>query len=285
MLIAVDRGTTFTKSSEGVIFKSTVDECDELKTGLKVTFKDKKYTVGNSGRYETDLDKSLNENTELLVYSAIGKSFDTYNIDVDLIVGLPIGQYGEQKQTMKLLFDSMHNQITINNKVKSIRINRCEVFPEGAGAFYTQPSKDCLIVDIGGISIDNALFINGSLTKYSTYSMGVMKLYSQIANKINSKYDTNFMEWDIQKVLIDGFKIYGQRVEMDFDDIIVEYIKGIKERLSLEYDLKTCNVILTGGGAILLENYFKQIIPQSTRCGNEFSNVQGFKKIGGAIFK
>ena len=292
MLLGIDKGTTYTKSSEDKIIRSTIrkDNNDILiDNKLAVELSGEKFIVGEQGNYSTDLLKASHDNTRLLVYTMIALSVEKRYIETDLVVGLPIGLYAKQKNNMKQLFTSnLSTHIKINNRDQYIKINRIEVFPEGAGAFYCQQKKDALVIDIGGLSIDTALFQNTKLQKYSTYSMGIMKLYSKIANSLNSLYDLSLTEWDIPDILQNGLFIYGQEMPIDFQGLIKEHVLQIIERLKLEYDIKAIrNVLLTGGGSLLLRNYINTYIPQATLLNShcQFDNAKGFKAIGEVVFK
>lgn len=292
-MLGVDKGTTYTKTNKGLMIRSTIRAYRENEVLLNddkilVEYEGSKYIIGEKGNYSTDLMKSQHENTKLLILTAIGLSYPDSVISTNMVTGLPIALYSKQKQQMKDLFkrDATH-QITINNQKKYIRFLNIEIFPESAGAFYSQSEyKDALILDIGGLSIDIALFEQQKLIKYSTYSMGIMKLYSKLANHINAQYDLSLTEWDIEKVMKEGLYINGLRVELDTDYLIHEHIEEIMERLKLEYDIKTMkNILMTGGGSYLLHRYLIKHIPHSKLMANsQFSNAIGYANIGKVIF-
>jgi len=291
-MLGYDKGTTYSKVSNGFIIKSTIKELGEHDVVLDskniLEYEGKKHIIGEKGEYSTDLMKSQHQNTLLLLLACIGlNSHDDY-IEERIVTGLPIGLYSKQKEQMKELFkpNELH-RIVINGHKKIIKIKAVEVFPEGAGAFYSQNEKDALVIDIGGLSIDTVEFKGGKMGHYSTYSMGIMKLYSKIANYINSEYDLSLTEWDIEDVLATGLTIYGQRVDLNYHSIIEEYTKEIIARLKLEYDLKAIrNIILAGGGCKVLEPYLKAYIPQCRPINNaQFANVIGYYNIGKVVFK
>lgn len=290
-MIGVDKGTTYTKTDKQLCIRSTIrkfQENDIILNEDKILFEmdGQKWIVGEKGNYSTDLMKSKHLNTKIMVLLTLGMSFPDEYIITDLVTGLPIGLYSTQKQYMKSMFHNTNFEIKINGKRKNIRIKNAEVFPESAGAFYSQSDyKDALIIDIGGLSIDTALFKDKKLQKYSTYCMGIMKLYSKIANKLNAEHDLSLSEWDIENTIKEGLYIYGKRVDMGVDELIAEHCKEIVERLSLEYDLKSIkNVLITGGPAEWLENYLpipqKQIMRQS-----QYSNAVGYRNIGQVLFR
>lgn len=293
-ILGVDKGTTYTKTDRGLIIRSTVRTYRKNEVLLDndktiVEYEGNKYVIGEKGNYSTDLMKSQHENTKLLILTTIGLSYPDRFIEANIITGLPIALYSSQKRQMKdmLQRDSTH-QITINGQKKYIIFSNIEVFPESAGAFYSQNEyTDALIIDIGGLSIDIALFEKGKLIKYSTYPMGVMKLYSKIINYINSQYDLSLNEWDMEKVLNEGLYIYGNRVELNYDYLVKEHIEEIIERLKLEYDLKIiANILLTGGGSQWVYQYLQKIIPQVKLMSNsQFNNAIGYRNIGKVIFR
>lgn len=287
-----DKGTTYTKDSNGFIIKSTVKEIGEHEVILDnkniLEYNGKKHIIGEAGGYSTDLMKSEHENTLLLFLATMGLSNTDDYIEENIVTGLPIAHYSKQKGKMKELFKpgELH-RITINGRKKTIKVKNIEVFPEGAGAFYSQDLKDGLIIDIGGLSIDLVEFKGGKMGHYSTYSAGIMKLYSKIANKLNSDYDLSLQEWDIEEVLSIGLFIYGQRVDLKIDGIIKEYVKDIMARIKLEYDLKVIkNVLLAGGGSNILGMYLKPYMPQLLPINSpQFANAIGYRNIGRVVFK
>lgn len=178
-VIAIDKGTAYTKTSKLVSFKSTIREyrSDELNFSqdkIIVEHNNKMYVVGEDGRTNTDLFKSQQEETKLLVLTGIALSNpDIPHQHKHLVTGLPIGRIGYERDDMKNLFQYTTNKITINEQKYIIDIGKTEIFPEGASSFYyLQDMDECLIIDIGGLSIDTALFDKGKkLEKYSTYRL------------------------------------------------------------------------------------------------------------------
>lgn len=292
-MIGVDKGTTYTKTDKGLCIRSTIrkyKEDDIILQGDKILLEmnGEKWIVGEKGNYSTDLMKSKHFNTKALILLAIGMSCQDDYIVTDLVTGLPIGLYSTQKEQMKSIFHNTSHEVKINGVRKSIRIRNAEVFPEGAGAFYSQSDyTDALIIDVGGLSIDIALFVKKKLQKHSTYSMGIMKLYSKIANKLNSEHDLSFTEWDIENVIKEGLYIYGRQVDLGIDDLVIEHTKEIIERLTLEYDIKSIkNVLITGGSAEWISRYFIKDMPQlRLLSSSQFTNAIGYRNIGQVLFR
>lgn len=292
-MIGIDKGSTYTKTDKGLCIRSTIRKYREgeifLHRDVNILEMDgQKWVIGEQGNYSTDLQKSQHYNTKALILLTIALTYpDQDYIATDIVTGLPIGLYSSQKQAMKDMLQNTYHKVNVNGKDIEILIRRVEIFPEAAGAFYSQfDYQNALIIDIGGISIDTALFKGKKLIKYSTYSMGVMKLYSKMINKINSEHDLSKTEWDMEELLTDGLTIYGQPVDLGVEDIAIEHCEKVLERLNLEYDLKSIpNVLLAGGSAAWIKKYFELEVPQiKVLAKSQSANAIGYGNIGKVMF-
>lgn len=291
-IIAVDKGTAYTKTSELISFKSTIreykeDELNFSQDKIIANYNNKKYVIGNDGKTNTNLFKSQQEETKLLILTGIALSNLDTRIQTHLITGLPIGRIGYERDNMKRLFQYTNNVITIDNQRKVIDIGLVEVFPEGASSFYYLEEDSGLIIDIGGLSIDVALYTKEKkLSKYSTYRMGVLPLYREIANYIGSKYSLTMNEWLVQDVLQDGLSIDGVKIELNIEHIVNKYLQQIVQALEFDYNIPSIkNIFLTGGGGEFLYPYICKIIPRTQLMNNpRFTNVLTYKLLGEVLF-
>ncbi|WP_432408536.1 hypothetical protein [Wukongibacter sp. M2B1] len=292
MIIGIDKGSAYTKTSKDVIIKSTVRDLSEddinLNDSLFIEMDGEEHFVGGEGSFATDLKKAEHKSTRILTYTAIAKSFEETLINTDLVLGLPIGHYSRNKDKMKELFNGKSATISINGNQKVIKIMNVEVFPECAAAKFTQNIDSGLFIDIGGLSVDNALFKNGKLEKHSTFTMGTMKLLSKIADYLNAEHDLSLTEWGAEEILKDGLTIDGEVIDIKSgtEEVIRDHVKKILERIKLQYDTRMIkNIIFTGGGSLMCFDFFKKYIPQATRMENtQFSNAKGFELIGRKLF-
>lgn len=294
-IIAVDKGTAYTKTSELISFKSTIREYNSKELNFDqdkiiIEFLNKQYVIGENGRTNTNLFKSQQEETKLLILTSIALSYPKERyLKAHLTTGLPIGRVGYEKENMKKLFQYTSNRITVNSYPYIIDIGRTEIFPESASSFYLLKNIDnCLIVDIGGLSIDTALYAKGKkLSKYSTYRLGIMPLYREIANYIGSKYSLTLDEWLVHDILIDGLSIDGKKVDLDISKIVNNYLRKIIQALEFDYNIPSIqNIFLTGGGGIFLYSYIKELIPRVQLMENSrFTNVLTYKLLGEVLFR
>lgn len=289
MIIAVDKGTAYTKTSELISFKSTIREYRENELNFSqdkiiVKYNNNKYVIGGEGKTNTNIFKSTQEETKLLVLTGIALGLSTDRVKIDLMTGLPIERMGYEGVKMKNLFQNTNNKIVVNEDIKIIDIERTEVFPEGASSFYyLQDVDEGLIIDIGGLSVDVALYKKGkSLNKYSTYRLGVLPLYRQIANYIGSRFSLTLNEWSVQDILLEGLSIDGKTVPINVSSIVDTYIQQITQALEFDYNIPQIqDIYLTGGGGEFLFPYMKRFIPRIKLMNNpKFSNVLTYKLLG-----
>lgn len=300
-LIGVDRGTAEINTSEEISFRATVRKYknDEIvlngDSKIIVEFEGDKYVIGEKGKTSTEMFKSKSKETKLLILTAIALGYPNQFIQTNLITGLPIQRYAEDKEEMKDLFANTRVDITINGEFKTIDIFKVEVFPESAGAFFTIPEAiDGLIIDIGGLTVDCAWFESNDndntqrkLKSYGTYQQGILPLYRQIANRLSTKYSISLDEWDIPRILKMGLTINGKKIkDLEIDQLLLDYVNQIIQGLEFEYPIKSIeNIYLCGGGSVLLYDIFKEKINRAILIDDpSFANAIGYKMLGEVLF-
>lgn len=294
MIIGVDLGYGYTKTSEGIIFPSRIcTQEDILGEGTRLSLDNKTYTVGE-GNVEVDLNRINKELTRICILTALAKSSNQN--DFQVVAGLPLGLFNSQKDTMKqMLLSNRYVELEISKQKRAVAITKAEVFPQCLGAHYSLPAvddtEDRIYIDIGGRTVIIALLqvVNGKrkVTQHSTIYEGILTLFSKIVAAINSKYETIFEIEDGERILKNGLTIYGEKQNVDFiRNIIEEHTDKIMKELLLKYPVKTAKVTLVGGGAYTLKTLFDKRIPGSTIIPNaQFANALGFKNIGVSLWQ
>ena len=117
-----------------------------------------------------------------------------------------------------------------------------------------------ITVDIGGFTLDYLLIRGGKpdLSVCDSLEKGVIRLYNDIASRINSEQDILLDDTDIDRI-IQGEKtdFYGEviRIVEDMTKTYVDDILGTLRERGL--DLKTSCVVFIGGGSLLLRKYLE----------------------------
>ncbi len=302
MNLGVDKGSKFTKTAGGVMLRSIVRElaADELdirqvdKYGTKVSLNNVGYVFGDTGEFAADLSKSTHQATKLLVQAAIVESNPKQGEAVNLVVGLPIAQYTRQKDAMvELIRSEMPITYNKNGEQRNFTIPNVTVFPEAAGAFYAQDTelyadKSVLVLDIGGLSVDTALFVNKNLTEYETHEDGTLKLFQKLSSEVNRREGTRFTAWDVYDILVKkSYMIRGVRTPADYlNRYLDEHVNKIVRDLKNEYDMISLDeMLVVGGGGSLLFDRIKAQIPQSKLATDPLSaNARGFQAIAESTY-
>lgn len=286
--IGIDIGNYNLKTSSGFIMPAKYSTKEKiLDNGITLEFNGITYYMGE-GALETKLSKAEKQNILPLLYTAILESTDKAFVNV--VCGLPVNQYKVNKDKLKAMI--MQNKIVkviYKGMPRTFIIENCEVFPEGAGAYYSLDTKHkkCIILDIGGRTTNFVVFENNKLIKADSKAIGMINLYDSIRRYLNSNYTLELNIEDIESVLKDGLEVDGQQADMTF---ITPFIKDIVEELmnelNLNYPIRTHKTILTGGGSFLLYGVLKKRVESLMRIDNYlFANAQGFRKVGLSLWK
>ena len=117
------------------------------------------------------------------------------------------------------------------NKVgmeQHIKINRVMVLPQSLAPIITNRryiDSRVVVIDIGSGTIDVSEIIKGKLKSTLTVEKGCTKLYSKIAQKMNTEFGTKFNTDDVESMIEDEvFILNGESRAID------KYIEDIKRR-------------------------------------------------------
>lgn len=271
MILGVDLGNYYTKSSKGISFLSKTTLLKNISEVDCITRDNKKIYLGE-GEFDTEYRKAYRGNLIHLLQGAIEKS--TTDKNNKIVVGLPLSQYKEDKDHL------------INRIIQSRLVIDVEVVPEGV---LTVPGNfEGIIVDIGGRTTDICLLeIEGNkrrIKRPTSLPIGVMNLESDFINSLNSNYGLDLKQDDAPRIIRNGLFIYGERKEVSMD-IFKEFVESIVRRVQVDYSIRTNNVVLIGGGADKLYNAFKNRIPQAYLVRDPFmANAFAYGKYGREVF-
>jgi plasmid segregation protein ParM len=299
MILGIDLGNVNVKTSTGVLYpnKLTQDErVFENTDRLKVEYDGKKIVIGE-GEYQTNYVKSQKKDILLSLFAAVGSSTQD-NIN-QVVLGLPIQQFKTDKETLEsLIIENKISDITIDKIERRIIISDCRVFPEGLATYYSLKEvvkqqigkRDIIIIDVGGRTTDICLYaIEGSkrkLQNYVTIPAGTLNIYSDFITAINGKYGLDKLKEDAAGILNQGLWVDGEKVSLKYTRTIFEkYFDRIMGEVRLNYPIRTAQVILCGGGGILLKGMFQKEIKSLIVIEDIFSNANGFKEVGDSIWR
>lgn len=293
MIIGIDLGNYGVKTSEKVSFLSKVSDIENFIEENAVVYEDKKIYIGE-GEFSTDWNKSLKETTLPLLFSALAKS-SKENI-FQVVLGLPIQQYKQNRENLKQLVEQNRSRtLTINNKSKEIIISDIEIAPEGASAYYNLSrenkqmigNKQLIIVDIGGRTTDVCLFRDNKIQGFKTIPVGMLNVYADVVDEVNSLYTQNFKLEEGENVLKEGLFLDGENKDISFiKPILQRHFNSIYKELQLGFELSKGYVLLTGGGSLIFKTAFKNRLNNLILSSDPlFDNAIGFKRVGEQLWQ
>lgn len=295
-ILGLDNGYNYTKTSVGQCILSTVEKGhDDYNNVLEINVDGKNYIIGEAtGQYIVDANKFKTEEGKTLVklttLTAIGLSYPEETvIDVNIVAGLPVAFYSDQKEELTKLIKSLDNSCIEINKIgkkQIIKINKVMILPQACGIIIekNKQKESSLVIDIGGGTWDIAQFDGLKLVEKATYEKGMLVLYSAISQELNSKYYTKFEAADIQNIIDRKFfTVEGIKKDIkEIEEYINSYIRKIVATIKRDFDTTNIdNFYLIGGGVIALELYIKKYFPSIEVEKNcQFTNVNSFAFIG-----
>lgn len=288
MILGIDLGNYGVKTSEKVNFLSKFSETSFTEEN-KVIYNEKTIFLGG-GEFSTDWNKSKKESTLPLLFSAIYKSSkDNVN---QVVVGLPIQQYKSNKQELKELIEN-NRCARVNNR--QLIIEDIEVAPEGASAYYNIEynkridigNKQLIMLDIGGRTTDVSMFINKKISDIKTISVGMLNVYQDIIDTINTEYTENFTLEDGELILKEGLFLDGENKDVSFiKPILQKHFNSIYKDLQLKFNLSKGYVFLTGGGSDIFKKAFANRLNNIIVSSNPlWDNAIGFKRVGEQLWQ
>lgn len=286
----IDNGYAFTKDNERRMFKSANSLTDNVIGGTNHLIIDGvDYFVG-SGQMTCDVDKT---NTTINKVCTITNLAMTGEKEYYIVAGLPIGSYKTQKDDLRqsiLKYNECDVRLGNGRKFAYI-IKDVYVFPQGAAALYSSDFQgDCIIVDIGGLTIDVAYveynFNKPRITQSDTWYKGMRVLYSSIIEQVNNRFKLRLETQQAEKILLEGLSVKGSKQDMSFlQDTYTNYINPILDELELKYPTDIVPMKLIGGGSTFLQNAFKKrFVTVDIVSDSQFSNAIGYFNIGKSVF-
>ena len=286
MIIGLDVGYSDTKDNNMRIFKSAYSRMDNSITGAKKLTIDGEDFYPTRGSMTSEVDKT---NTKLNEVCTIYNIITSGAKDIYLVVGLPIGQYAEQKDKLKESILSYNKRTVLyDNKPCNFKIHDVIVSRQGVSSLYTLKELygEYIIIDIGGLTVDPCLveFGNGSsqLIQCDTWYKGIRTLYSSVMELVNNKFNLKLDVSYGEKILRNGLRIHGKEQDLSIlKPLLQDYIDTLAEEIRLKYPCETVPIYLTGGGAELLYNPFKKRFNDVQKFTNpQFANAIGYYNMG-----
>ena len=264
-ILGVDVGNATTVTNTGVIIDSKTSKIKPITSCNKLELDNEVVYVGE-GEYDTTYRKLEKDTYLQLLYTAIALSTKSRTVSNQIVLGLPLSQYNEDREALiQKVLSNNDKWININDTERHIIIDDVEVFPEGV--FTVDDDYQGIVIDIGGRTTDCALIevVRGKKKILDPISIptGTINLYDKFIDSLNMELGLDLKLRDAERILESGLMLEGHKVNIDFAKrFIEEYSENLYRQLQLKYSLKTNIVTLTGGGADLVYNHLESKLGQ-----------------------
>lgn len=288
MILGVDLGNYAIKTSKRISFNSKISTISPYEEkGDVIEYKGVQYWLGE-GEFETEYRKAYKKNLLPLLLGAIAQSSDDINNNV--VVGLPLSQYKEDKEYLSnLVMQNFNNEIKLNGVIKKINISDIEVVPEGVAA--VDYDFEGIVVDIGGRTTDICLLVQDGgrrkIRKPYSLPLGILNLEADYIKTINNKLGLDLSVSDSDRIFRNGLKIYGEEQDIDFAiEVYKSFVDRLISQIQVDYPIKTYDIALVGGGAERLSIPILNRLPNSFLVEDSFwANANGYELIGRSIWE
>ena len=289
-ILGVDVGNATTVTNTGVIIDSKTSKIKPITSCNKLEMDNEIVYIGE-GEYDTTYRKLEKDTYLQLLYTAIALSTKSRTVSNQIVLGLPLSQYNEDREALiQKVLSNNDKWININDTERHIIIDDVEVFPEGV--FTVDDDYQGIVIDVGGRTTDCALIevVRGKKKILDPISIptGTINLYDKFIDSLNMELGLDLKLRDAERILESGLMLEGHKVNIDFAKrFIEEYSENLYRQLQLKYSLKTNIVTLTGGGADLVYNHLESKLGQGLIKQRDSikANAKNFYELGVSIFE
>lgn len=296
--IGIDLGNCNLKTSKKIIVPALITRGGNylISTGYEINFNGELFIIGE-GDYDTNLNKLSKEN--LLPMLCLAAGLSTKEEFIRVVLGLPINQYRSNKNKMlEIIEENKILNFKLNGLDRCICIEEASIFPEGVATYYSLDiekrkslvDQDLIILDIGGRTTDIALLKAGkkrSVAKSTSLDVGMINIYNDMINEINSLYTLGLNIEDAEGILKNGLEVDGEKQDTSFiKNIVKNNIEKVFKELNISYPVRTSPLIVTGGGGKSFFKSLKKRYPTAQLVeDNLFSNAIGYKRVGDKLWQ
>ncbi|MDT8440290.1 MAG: ParM/StbA family protein [Desulfuromonadales bacterium] len=330
-ILGIDIGFGFTKATDGrqnLVFKSVLGESTDIQfreallgesgaeqIHLQVEIDGKSYFIGelaerqsNVRFFTLDQTQFISKFAKVLALAAAAKMVKGF-VPVNLVTGLPIGFYRQQKDELAKLLTGEHQivltDVSGKREEKSIKIDKVRVIPQPFGSLFNlmlndvgelrdrRLVKDKIgVIDIGFRTSDYTI---SDKMRYSergsrTTDSGIARAFNVIAAKLRENSGVNVELYRLFEAIDKGsIKIRGKVYDLKgiseqvFNQLATSVANEIDRLWVDDWDIDA--MVITGGGGAVLAKYLKpllngEVLESNPEDDMRLYNVHGYRKFG-----
>ena len=303
-VMSIDTGNKMMKTNHFIFHSGIKRKEQKILPGEEgIFFKGINYLESNQ-RISYLEDKTIDDRYYILTLLGVAKELEKEGIEtgiheggtipIQLLVGLPPGDYGKQIRKFREYFWRQGKTVYFSYKGKPYRIRyeSVKVYMQGYSAYilvanqlHLQEQPKVLLIDIGGFTVDYLLVRYGVVdrTRIDSLPEGIIMLYKRIMVGIRQRFNLYLEEIDIDNILFKRKTPYSELVIRRTFEIAAEYMSDLLGSfLEFGIDFRTTVTVFVGGGTVLLKDIIDEVwkryhstyyVVDDTRA-----NVKGFMR-------
>lgn len=303
-VMSIDTGNKMMKTNHFIFHSGIKRKEQKILPGEEgIFFKGINYLESNQ-RISYLEDKTIDDRYYILTLFGVAKELEKEGIEtnihegetipIQLLVGLPPGDYGKQIRKFREYFWRQGKTVYFSYKGKPYRIRyeSVKVYMQGYSAYilvanqlHLQEQPKVLLIDIGGFTVDYLLVRYGVVdrTRIDSLPEGIIMLYKRIMVGIRQHFNIYLEESDIDNILFKRKTPYSELVIRRTFEIAAEYMSDLLGSfLEFGIDFRTTVTVFVGGGTVLLKDIIDDVWKRyhSTYyvVDDPKANVKGFIK-------
>ena len=303
-VMSIDTGNKMMKTNHFIFHSGIKRKEQKILPGEEgIFFKGINYLESNQ-RISYLEDKTIDDRYYILTLLGVAKELEKEGIEtgiheggtipIQLLVGLPPGDYGKQIRKFREYFWRQGKTVYFSYKGKPYRIRyeSVKVYMQGYSAYilvanqlHLQEQPKVLLIDIGGFTVDYLLVRYGVVdrTRIDSLPEGIIMLYKRIMVGIRQRFNLYLEEIDIDNILFKRKTPYSELVIRRTCEIAAEYMSDLLGSfLEFGIDFRTTVTVFVGGGTVLLKDIIDEVWKRyhSTYyvLDDPKANVKGFIK-------
>lgn len=303
-LLGVDIGFGFTKLTNGkdsLIFKSVLGEATEIQfqekilsdggdDHLQIEVDGKSYFMGDLAERQStvrfftlDQDQFVTKFVKILALAGAARMVGGF-IPVNLVTGLPIGNYSQHKDELARILVGDHQVFIVDaagkRQEKVVKINKVRVIPQPFGSLFNLMLNDLGdfgdrrllrekigIIDVGFRTADYTI---SDRMRYSergsrTTDSGIARAFNVIATKLREQSGVNVELYRLYEAVDRGsIKIRGKEYELKslteqiFGQLAAAIANEVDRLWADDWDIDS--IVITGGGGVVLAKHLQPLL-------------------------
>lgn len=248
VVMSIDTGNKMMKTNHFIFHSGIKRKEQKILPGEEgIFFKGINYLESNQ-RISYLEDKTIDDRYYILTLLGVAKELEKEGIEtgiyeggtipIQLLVGLPPGDYGKQIRKFREYFWRQGKAVYFSYKGKPYRIRyeSVNVYMQGYSAYilvanqlYLQEQPKVLLIDIGGFTVDYLLVRYGVVdrTRIDSLPEGIIMLYKRIMVGIRQRFNLYLEEADIDNILFKRKTPYSELVVRRTFEIAAEYMSDL----------------------------------------------------------